>query len=134
MLKWYNNPPWRTEPLAESVSTAGVHCTQVAVSNFRDSVDSETTGPTCGIDFSGIEDDSGEICCSPACSKCGGSGCAAAGGASNCCTGTIESAGLYCDDTAEAPCIIGGMYIIFDHYMNEAPTKRWKGQYCSGCA
>jgi hypothetical protein len=55
----------------------------------------------------------GEVCCAESCgAQCGGTGCGELpGGASNCCTGTIQSSGVSCDDDvnpSNAPCIKTG--------------------------
>lgn len=42
------------------------------------------------------------------CGQCGGSGCGSIDGytADECCEGNIESSGVLCEDSEEAPCII----------------------------
>ena len=57
-------------------------------------------------------DGHGEVCCPIGCSQCTGKGCGSAGaafglGADDCCGSNIKDSGVYCDDTNEAPCIIG---------------------------
>ncbi|CAM9446163.1 unnamed protein product, partial [Ectocarpus fasciculatus] len=52
------------------------------------------------------------VCCPVLCGQCGGDGCITAGsayglGAESCCGNGVKSLDLYCDDTGEAPCIIG---------------------------
>lgn len=45
--------------------------------------------------------------CALSCGACGGSGCASrSGGNEACCGGAIQSSGLLCSETGEAPCII----------------------------
>ena len=53
------------------------------------------------------------MCCVSDCGRCGGSDCRT--GAENvgltaddCCVGKIEEAGIYCDDSGTAPCILSG--------------------------
>ncbi|CAN0255216.1 unnamed protein product [Pylaiella littoralis] len=63
-------------------------------------------GGTEGIDGNGV------VCCPLGCGECGGSKCGKAGtaaglGADACCGGAIKDSGVYCDDTYQAPCIIG---------------------------
>ncbi|CAN0417481.1 unnamed protein product [Pylaiella littoralis] len=67
-------------------------------------------GQTCSDGTEGIEG-SGPVCCPIACTQCGGTGCSQSGAAagltsSDCCTGDIQTSGVYCD-TNQAPCIIG---------------------------
>ncbi|CAM9583719.1 unnamed protein product, partial [Hapterophycus canaliculatus] len=52
-------------------------------------------------------------CCPLGCNQCGGPGCSSSGaaaglGSDSCCGGGVKASGKYCDDTGEAPCIIGG--------------------------
>lgn len=48
----------------------------------------------------------GDICCMDTCGSCGGSGCSSRnGGAEGCCTSTIRSSEVSCDDSS-APCIV----------------------------
>lgn len=70
-----------------------------------------TPTQTCSDGTEGI-DGNGVVCCPTDCGQCGGAGCTTAGAAagldgSDCCGGTIRKAGVYCDDTDKAPCIIG---------------------------
>ncbi|CAM9951375.1 unnamed protein product [Pylaiella littoralis] len=61
-------------------------------------------GVTPGVDGNSV------VCCTTGCSQCGGSGCDSAGtglGAGDCCGKDIKAARVYCDDTNQAPCIIG---------------------------
>ncbi|CAN0397821.1 unnamed protein product, partial [Pylaiella littoralis] len=58
----------------------------------------------------GIESERGGICCPIGCSKCGGKQCVSDGPdlpRGSCCGYRIRENGEYCDDTKEAPCIIG---------------------------
>ncbi|CBJ31655.1 Unsaturated glucuronyl hydrolase, family GH88 [Ectocarpus siliculosus] len=66
---------------------------------------------TCSNGVQGI-DGNGIVCCPMECNQCGGSGCTHAGraaglGAESCCGSGVKASGRYCDDTDEAPCIIG---------------------------
>jgi len=47
----------------------------------------------------------GNICCTEECGECGGSSCSSNGPSSECCSGTIYSSGVSCDESS-APCII----------------------------
>ncbi|CAM9790785.1 unnamed protein product, partial [Ectocarpus fasciculatus] len=72
---------------------------------------SPTLSETCSNGLEGI-DGNGVVCCPLGCGQCGGTGCntsgAAAGlGADSCCGGSIKASDEYCDETNEAPCIIG---------------------------
>ncbi|CAN0254059.1 unnamed protein product [Pylaiella littoralis] len=74
-------------------------------------IGSDPDKQTCSDGTEGI-DGNGVVCCPIGCGQCGGPGCttsgAAAGlGSGDCCGGPIKSSGVYCDDTNEAPCIIG---------------------------
>ena len=65
---------------------------------------------TCSNDLPGVED--AGACCVAACGICGGSGCGdraqdAGLSGSDCCVGAIRDAGVYCDDSMAAPCLIG---------------------------
>ena len=71
----------------------------------------DRTAETCSNGLEGI-DGNGVVCCPLGCGQCGGTGCntsgAAAGlGADSCCGGSIKASDEYCDETNEAPCIIG---------------------------
>ncbi|CAM9967440.1 unnamed protein product [Ectocarpus sp. 12 AP-2014] len=66
---------------------------------------------TCSNGLQGI-DGNGVVCCPLECNQCGGTGCTTSGsaaglGSESCCGGAIKASGEYCDDTNEAPCIIG---------------------------
>ena len=47
----------------------------------------------------------GNICCTEECGECGGSSCSSNGPPSECCSGTIFSNGVSCDESS-APCVI----------------------------
>ena len=65
------------------------------------------TCPTAGGDIPGINAKD-IVCCSTSCGTCGGSGCSRRpGGASSCCGSGVKNSDKYCDETNEAPCIIG---------------------------
>ena len=55
-----------------------------------------------------------------ACGTCGGSGCGdrardAGLSGDDCCVGAIRDAGVYCDDSKAAPCLIGsGKCLVID--------------------
>ncbi|CAB1104565.1 MEP12 [Ectocarpus sp. CCAP 1310/34] len=71
-----------------------------------ESADDTQIDGTEGIDGNGV------VCCPIGCGQCGGDGCSTAGsanglGSESCCGGGVKSLGVYCDDTNEAPCIIG---------------------------
>ncbi|CAM9946003.1 unnamed protein product [Ascophyllum nodosum] len=80
-------------------------------------------GSGCGSGISGIKSGRGEICCVKGCGKCGGSGCGAIDGytADECCEGNIESSGVLCEDTGEAPCIIDTS-ILWGTLPNPSPS------------
>ncbi|CAM9533530.1 unnamed protein product [Ectocarpus sp. 12 AP-2014] len=66
---------------------------------------------TCSNGLEGI-DGSGGVCCPLGCGQCGGKGCSKSGsanglGGDSCCSGGIMASDEYCDETNEAPCIIG---------------------------
>ncbi|CAM9158709.1 unnamed protein product [Ectocarpus sp. 8 AP-2014] len=66
---------------------------------------------TCSNGLEGI-DGNGVVCCPLGCGQCGGKGCYTSGsanglGGESCCGGGIEASDEYCDETNEAPCIIG---------------------------
>ncbi|CAN0074726.1 unnamed protein product [Ectocarpus sp. 8 AP-2014] len=66
---------------------------------------------TCSNGLEGI-DANGVVCCPLACGQCGGTGCNTSGAAagldgSSCCGGGVKASDEYCDETNEAPCIIG---------------------------
>ncbi|CAN0380772.1 unnamed protein product, partial [Scytosiphon promiscuus] len=62
----------------------------------------------CDNGISGVQDD--DICCDASCGTCGGTGCAKRpGGPDLCCIRRIAEAGMFCDTTNAAPCIIDGV-------------------------
>ncbi|CBJ33670.1 Unsaturated glucuronyl hydrolase, family GH88 [Ectocarpus siliculosus] len=66
---------------------------------------------TCSNGVEGI-DGNGVVCCPLECNECGGTGCTNSGraaglGSESCCGGGVKASGMYCDETNEAPCIIG---------------------------
>lgn len=66
---------------------------------------SNTAAIPCSNGVSGIQ--SGDVCCSAECIKCGGSGCGRRpGGGEECCVGAISSSGIMCSDSGVAPCIV----------------------------
>ncbi|CAM9256384.1 unnamed protein product, partial [Ectocarpus sp. 12 AP-2014] len=72
---------------------------------------SPTPSETCSNGLEGI-DGNGVVCCPLGCGQCGGRGCTNSGaaadlGADSCCGGSIKASDEYCDETNEAPCIIG---------------------------
>ncbi|CAB1098365.1 unnamed protein product [Ectocarpus sp. CCAP 1310/34] len=72
---------------------------------------SPTSANTCSNGLEGI-DGNGVVCCPLGCGQCGGTGCNTSGAAagldgSSCCGGSIKASGKYCDETNDAPCIIG---------------------------
>ncbi|CAN0124698.1 unnamed protein product [Scytosiphon promiscuus] len=71
----------------------------------------DETASTCINGFEGI-DGSGIVCCSAGCTQCGGVGCSSSGlaaglGSDSCCESGIIARDEYCEDTQQAPCIIG---------------------------
>ncbi len=67
---------------------------------------------TCPGDIPGISGND-VICCPIGCNQCGGDGCSTSGakaglGWDECCGAGVKKSGKYCDDTGEAPCIVGG--------------------------
>lgn len=49
------------------------------------------------------------VCCASSCGTCGGSGCdKRPGGSSECCSGTIKSAGRVCQNASDTACILSG--------------------------
>ncbi|CAM9751774.1 unnamed protein product [Ascophyllum nodosum] len=70
----------------------------------------DTIASTCSNGFLGIQ--TGDVCCSIECGRCGGSGCGdLPGGNDFCCTGRISTSGSPCSEVDEAPCFLtGGMH------------------------
>lgn len=66
-------------------------------------------GPVCSNGISGFENAGRQVCCAPSCSVCGGATCTANGGRTRCCVSPILVAGLFCEDTGAAPCILPGI-------------------------
>ncbi|CAN0355754.1 unnamed protein product [Ascophyllum nodosum] len=70
-----------------------------------------TTAPdTCSNGIVGVE--RGTFCCALGCGTCGGTGCGEHGRdegltAEDCCTSRISESGVYCENSGNAPCIIG---------------------------
>ncbi|CAM9298684.1 unnamed protein product [Ectocarpus sp. 8 AP-2014] len=61
---------------------------------------------TCSNDVVGVEDEMGTVCCPIECGDaCGGEECVI--NALECCSSSIIDADVYCDESDEAPCIIG---------------------------
>lgn len=59
----------------------------------------------CSNGIPGVETDN--YCCLKECGTCGGSGCRnRPGGKEGCCKGAIDDAGVLCDDSGAAPCIM----------------------------
>ncbi|CAM9373608.1 unnamed protein product [Scytosiphon promiscuus] len=73
--------------------------------------DEGTCAETCSNGLEGI-DGNGVVCCPLECGQCGGGGCVSSGkayglGSDSCCGGGVKARDEYCDETGEAPCIIG---------------------------
>ncbi|CAN0369326.1 unnamed protein product [Ectocarpus sp. 6 AP-2014] len=73
--------------------------------------DSTSAVTTCSNGLEGI-DGNGVVCCPLECNQCGGTGCTTSGSAADlgwesCCGGGVKASDVYCDETNEAPCIIG---------------------------
>ncbi|CAM9758911.1 unnamed protein product, partial [Ectocarpus sp. 6 AP-2014] len=62
---------------------------------------------TCSNGVVGVENEMGTVCCPIECGDtCGGEECVM--NALLCCSSSITDSGVYCDESDEAPCIIGG--------------------------
>ncbi|CAM9507739.1 unnamed protein product [Ectocarpus fasciculatus] len=71
-----------------------------------------TAATTCANGLEGVGDANGVVCCPLGCDQCAGDGCLMAGadaglGWESCCGEGIKASDVYCDETSEAPCIIG---------------------------
>ncbi|CAM9200961.1 unnamed protein product [Ectocarpus sp. 4 AP-2014] len=74
--------------------------------------DSTSAVTTCSNGLEGVSDANSVVCCPMGCGQCAGDGCLTAGadaglGWESCCGLGVKASDVYCDETNEAPCIIG---------------------------
>ena len=102
-----NGPP--SECCSGTIFSNGVSCDESSAPCVI-SVPGPTSDPTCedgiiGNTFINGVFIEGNICCTEECGQCGGSSCSSNGPPSECCSGTIFSNGVSCDESS-APCVI----------------------------